>query len=297
MRSSQDLRLAVLLVLFSSSVLLPAARAQQETEEEEEFSYSLDAENGPAHWGNIKEEWSACGKGNMQSPIDLASPRVSLVRGLGYLNHSYVPANATIVNRGHDIMLKFEGDAGSVSIGGTPYFLRQLHWHSPTEHSVNGRRYDMELHMFHESAEGKAAVIGVFYKIGAHDAFLHKLEPYLEMIADRKDREEKMGMMDPRGARGKASVYYRYVGSLTTPPYSEGVIWTIVKRVRTVSRHQLELLREAVHDVRFFFSFPFLQSFFLLDFSDPFHESQVLVHSILVFQHVTVIRFMSGGRP
>uniref|UniRef100_M8BTC0 Uncharacterized protein n=1 Tax=Aegilops tauschii TaxID=37682 RepID=M8BTC0_AEGTA len=194
MRQSRDLGLAVLL-LFSASVFLSAiraARAQQETDEEEEFSYSLDAENGPAHWGDIKEEWSACGKGNMQSPIDLASPRVSLVRGLGYLNHSYVPANATIVNRGHDIMLKFESDAGSVSIGGTPYFLRQLQWHSPTEHSVNGRRYDMELHMFHESAQGKAAVIGVFYEIGAHDAFLHK--------------------------------------------------------VRTVSRHQLELLREAVHD-------------------------------------------------
>ncbi|XBI75709.1 hypothetical protein VPH35_069044 [Triticum aestivum] len=174
---SRDLHLAMLLI-FSSSVLLsavPAARAQQETDEEEEFSYSLDAENGPAHWGDIKEEWSACGKGNMQSPIDLASPRVSLVRGLGYLNHSYVAANAIIVNRGHDIMVKFEGDAGSVSIDGTPYYLRQLHWHTPTEHSINGRRYDMELHMFHESAQGKAAVIGVFYEIGAHDAFLHKV--------------------------------------------------------------------------------------------------------------------------
>ncbi|VAH98254.1 unnamed protein product [Triticum turgidum subsp. durum] len=128
----------------------------------------------------------------------------------------------------------------------------------------------MELHMFHESAQGKAAVIGVFYEIGAHDAFLHKLEPYLEMIADRKDREEKMGMMDPRGARRKASVYYRYVGSLTTPPCSEGVIWTIVKRVRTVSRHQLELLREAVHDV---------SSFFLLHFSNPL---QILVFSTCI---------------
>ncbi|XP_051204924.1 alpha carbonic anhydrase 7 [Lolium perenne] len=246
-------RLAVsaALLLFSAAVLLsavPAARAQEETDHEEEFSYSLDAENGPAHWGEIKEEWSACGKGSMQSPIDLASPRVSLVRHLGYLNHSYRPAQASIINRGHDIMLNFEGDAGSVTINGTVYYLKQLHWHSPTEHSVNGRRYDLELHMLHQSAEKKAAVIGVFYEIGAHDAFLHKLEPYLEMIAEQKDREEKVGVMDPRGARGRASVYYRYMGSLTTPPCSEGVIWTIVRRVRTVSRPQLELLRTAVHD-------------------------------------------------
>ncbi|KAM0826955.1 hypothetical protein ACQ4PT_068519 [Festuca glaucescens] len=251
MRRPGRLAVSAALLLFSAAVLLsvvPAARAQEETDHEEEFSYSLDAENGPAHWGEIKEEWSACGKGSMQSPIDLASPRVSLVRHLGYLNHSYRPAQASIVNRGHDIMLNFEGDAGSVSINGTVYYLRQLHWHSPTEHSVNGRRYDLEMHMVHQSAEKKAAVIGVFYEIGAHDAFLHNLEPYLEMIAEQKDREEKVGVMDPRGARGRASVYYRYMGSLTTPPCTEGVIWTIVRRVRTVSRPQLELLRAAVHD-------------------------------------------------
>ncbi|XP_037471338.1 alpha carbonic anhydrase 7-like, partial [Triticum dicoccoides] len=115
------------------------------------------------------------------------------------------------------------------------------------EHSVNGRRYDMELHMVHQSAQGKAAVIGVLYEIGARDPFLHMLEPYLEMIAQQRQREEKVGVVDARGARGRASVYYRYVGSLTTPPCAQGVIWTIVKRVRTVSRHQLELLPEAVH--------------------------------------------------
>ncbi|CAM0908237.1 unnamed protein product [Alopecurus aequalis] len=242
---------SAVLLLFSAAVILsaiPAARAYEGPNHEEEFSYSPDAKNGPAHWGEIKEEWSACGKGNMQSPIDLSSSHVSLVRHLGYLNNSYHPAQATIINRGHDIMVRFDGDAGSVSINSIVYYLRQVHWHSPTEHSVDGRLYDMELHMVHESAAKKVAVIGVFYEIGAQDAFLHKLEPYLEMIADQKNREEKVGVMDPRAVRGRASVYYRYMGSLTAPPCTEGVIWTILKRVRTVSKHQLELLQKAVED-------------------------------------------------
>ncbi|RCV31467.1 hypothetical protein SEVIR_6G186000v4 [Setaria viridis] len=237
---------AAVLLLFSAAA--PGARAQQETEDEHEFSYDPRDEHGPAHWGRIKAEWANCSAGGMQSPIDLAHERVTLVRALGYLDHSYRPAQASIVNRGHDIMVRFKGDAGSVVINGTAYYLRQLHWHAPTEHTVDGRQYDMELHLVHQSAEGKAAVIGVLYEVGAHDAFLHALEPAIHRIADRRDREEPVGVVDPRGARGRASVYYRYMGSLTTPPCTEGVIWTIVKRVRTVSKYQLELLREAVHD-------------------------------------------------
>uniref|UniRef100_A0ACD5ZT49 Uncharacterized protein n=1 Tax=Avena sativa TaxID=4498 RepID=A0ACD5ZT49_AVESA len=243
-----------LLLLFSAAVLLsaavPAAMAKHQTgHEEEEFGYSPDAENGPARWGEIKPEWAACGKGRMQSPIDLSSSRVSLARSLGHLNHSYRPAQATIVNSGHDVMVRIDGDAGSVSIDDTAYNLQQLHWHWPAEHTVDGRRHDMELHMVHQSAHNKTAVVAVHYQIGAHDdAFLHKLEPYIAMIAGQKDREEKVGVVDPMGARGRASVYYRYVGSLTAPPCTEGVIWTILKRVRTVSKHQLQLLREAVHD-------------------------------------------------
>ncbi|XP_062192624.1 alpha carbonic anhydrase 7-like [Phragmites australis] len=251
MYPTRHLRLALSALLAGVlllSAVVPAARAQEETEHEEEFSYVRGEENGPEHWGAIKEEWAACGTGRMQSPIDLSHERVSLVRSLGYLNHTYCAAEATIVNRGHDIMVRFDGDAGSLVINGTAYYLRQLHWHSPTEHTVDGRRYDMELHMVHESAENKAAVIGILYEIGRHDAFLHKLEPFIRRIADRRDKEERIGVVDPRGTRGTACVYYRYMGSLTTPPCTEGVIWTIVKRVRTVSSYQLEFLREAVHD-------------------------------------------------
>ena len=131
--------------------------------------------------------------------------------------------------------MRFKGDAGSLVINGTAYYLKQLHWHSPAEHTVDGRRNDMELHLVHESAEKKAAVIAILYEVGRHDdAFLRHLEPFIRRIADVRDREERVGMVDPRRARGSASVYYRYMGSLTAPPCTEGVIWTIVKRVHAL---------------------------------------------------------------
>ncbi|CAL5001670.1 unnamed protein product [Urochloa decumbens] len=244
----RHLRLAVAALLL----IISAARAQvEETDEELKFSYVRGDERGPERWGDLDASWAACGAGRMQSPIDLSHDRVSLVRGLGYLTQSYRPAQASIHNRGHDIMVTFEGDAGDLVIDGTAYRLKQLHWHSPAEHTVDGRRYDMELHLVHESAPpaNETAVVGILYEVGAEeDPFLRRLEDSIRAVADTNKTEPIVGVVDPRGARGRASVYYRYMGSLTTPPCTEGVVWTVVKRVRTASKYQLDLLREAVHD-------------------------------------------------
>uniref|UniRef100_A0A453T9B8 Carbonic anhydrase n=1 Tax=Aegilops tauschii subsp. strangulata TaxID=200361 RepID=A0A453T9B8_AEGTS len=233
MRSARHLHDAVsaLLLFLLLSAVVPAARAQQETDDESEFSYVCGAENGPENWGKIKEEWATCGTGLMQSPIDLSDRLASQAPHLGYLNHSYRPAEASMVNRGHDITVMFHGDAGSMWINGTAYHLRQLHWHTPSEHRVNGRRYNMELHMVHLSAENKAAVIGLLYKIGRPNHFLHELESYLERMANTNEKEENVGVVDPWVARGHGEAYYRYMGSLTTPGCDEGVIWTVIKRV------------------------------------------------------------------
>ncbi|PUZ51951.1 hypothetical protein GQ55_6G232000 [Panicum hallii var. hallii] len=240
---------ALLAAAFLLSAAVPGARAQEETEDEREFSYVPGAANGPDRWGEIKPSWANCSRGRMQSPIDLSHDRATLVRSLGCLDYSYRPAEATMVNRGHDITVRFSGDAGRLVINGTAYRLRQLHWHTPSEHTVDGRRYDMELHLVHESAENKAAVIGIFYEVGAaHDPFLKKLEPAIKRVRDTRDREEPIGLVDPSGARATGSVYYRYMGSLTTPPCTEGVVWTVFHKVRPVDGYQVELLRDAVDD-------------------------------------------------
>ncbi|MBA0658384.1 hypothetical protein Goklo_010594 [Gossypium klotzschianum] len=232
----------LLLALHSFSV------RSQEVEDESEFDYGANSTKGPARWGEIHAEWGACSNGTMQSPIDMSNERVTIVSHLGRLKKSYKPSNATLRNRGHDMMLRWEDEAGAIEIKGTEYVLHQCHWHSPSEHTINGRRYDLELHMVHESADGKVAVIGIMYKIGRQDSFLSLLMDHLEAITDITDRERAVGVIDPRHIKFGSRKYYRYIGSLTIPPCTENVVWSIVRKVRTVTREQVRFLRVAVHD-------------------------------------------------
>ncbi|KAF8044255.1 hypothetical protein BT93_A2290 [Corymbia citriodora subsp. variegata] len=220
----------------------------EEVEDESEFSYDAGSERGPARWGQLRMEWGMCRNGSMQSPINLSSERVQVVAHLGRLKRCYKASNATLKNRGHDIMLRWEGGAGSIYVKGTQYLLQQCHWHSPSEHAINGRRFDLELHMVHESAEGKVAVVGVMYKLGRPDTFLSTIMNHIEGITDTHEVERAIGMVNPKHIKIGSRKYYRYVGSLTVPPCTENVIWTIVQKVRTVAREQVKLLREAVRD-------------------------------------------------
>uniref|UniRef100_A0A5B7C1F4 Carbonic anhydrase n=1 Tax=Davidia involucrata TaxID=16924 RepID=A0A5B7C1F4_DAVIN len=222
-----------------------------EVEDEREFDYEGDGEKGPGHWGELKKEWAACTNGGMQSPIDMSNQRVKLITQSRELKMDYRACNATVKNRGHDISLRWVGDAGSIQINGTDYFLEQAHWHSPSEHSINGRRYDLELHMVHATRDvnvkNRIAVTGLLYKIGQSDMFLPKLTSNLTSMTDAI-KERNLGVIDPNEIKMGGKNYYNYMGSLTVPPCTEGVIWIINKKVRTVSQDQVKLLREIVHD-------------------------------------------------
>lgn len=229
-------------------VLLSSPAFSQEVDDEHEFDYNKNGEKGPEKWGELKPEWSLCSNGTLQSPIDLLNERVEIVSHLGKLKRSYKPSDATLMNRGHDIKLNFEGDAGSIEINGTEFELKQLHWHSPSEHTIDGKSYASELHMVHESKDGQAAVVAILYKIGRPDPFLLSLKDHLENITDTSEAESSVGLINPKEVKIGSRKYYRYIGSLTIPPCTENVVWTMAKKVRTVTREQVKLLRVAVHD-------------------------------------------------
>ncbi|ESQ36084.1 hypothetical protein EUTSA_v10009315mg, partial [Eutrema salsugineum] len=235
-------------IFFTIVSISSAASSHGEVEDEHEFNYKKNDEKGPERWGKLKSEWEMCGKGDIQSPIDLMNERVNTVSHLGRLNRDYRPSNATLKNRGHDIMLKFEDGAGSIKMNGFQYELQQLHWHSPSEHTINGRRFALELHMVHEGKKGRMAVVTVLYKIGRADTFIRSLEKELEAITNMEEAEKNVGMIDPKQIKIGSRKYYRYIGSLTTPPCTQNVTWSVVRKVRTVTRKQVRLLRVAVHD-------------------------------------------------
>ncbi|KAI3743449.1 hypothetical protein L1987_61158 [Smallanthus sonchifolius] len=240
--------LAVGFLLFMIIFSHPSSTQAQEVEDEREFDYARGGHMGPEKWGVMKKEWSLCSNGTMQSPIDMSSRRVEMVFSSRKLYRTYKSCNATILNRGHDIMLQWEGDAGLIIINNTEYALKQAHWHSPSEHTINGRRYAMELHMVHLSSDNKIAVIAVLYNIGKHDHFLSKLAVNISSMIDQKGMHGHSGIINPREIKMSSRRYYRYIGSLTVPPCTENVVWTISRKIRTVSKDQVKLLREAVHD-------------------------------------------------
>ncbi|XP_073112378.1 alpha carbonic anhydrase 7-like isoform X1 [Elaeis guineensis] len=237
--------LCACLTLF---ILQARPSSSQAIEDEREFSYEQGSPNGPDHWGEIHKEWATCNNGDMQSPIDLTHERVKILPGLGRLKRNYRASNATLKNRGHDIMLEWVEGGGWIRINGNEYQLKQCHWHSPSEHTVDGKRFDLEIHMVHESSDEKIAVVGIIYKTGRPDTFLSELMEHIKEVADTEEKETNVGIVDPRHIKIGSRKYYRYMGSLTTPPCTQGVVWTITKKVRTVSREQVRLLREAVHD-------------------------------------------------
>ncbi|MCD9640795.1 hypothetical protein HAX54_026444 [Datura stramonium] len=171
-----------------------------------------------------------------------------------FLSFLLILTNALFLATSHEVDDESEFSYDKESENGPAHWgeihpeWKMSHWHSPSEHTINGRRFDLEVHLVHESVDGKTAVVGIMYKIGRADSFLSMIESDLKALAHTKGVERKIGVIDPKKVKLGSRKYYRYIGSLTVPPCTQDVVWTIVRKVRTVTKEQMKLIREAVHD-------------------------------------------------
>jgi carbonic anhydrase len=196
--------------------------------------WGYEGEGGPEHWAELSPEYEACGQGAMQSPIDIRDARSADLPDISFL---YEASPLRIIDNGHAIQVNY-AEGSSITIDGKKYRLLQFHFHAPSENSVMGERYAMEAHLVHKSDDGQLAVVAVFMKKGGENAFIQTL---WDNIPDGKGRENEVSGTSINAAELLPAdrTYYRFTGSLTTPPCSEGVLWNVLKTPIELSEEQL----------------------------------------------------------
>jgi carbonic anhydrase len=211
--------------------VLAAASAQ---EHHPEHAWDYGEAHGPSHWGTLNPEYAACGNGHHQSPVDIRNPQKA---DLPSILFHYQPSPLHIIDNGHTIMVNYA--LGSfISVGGHEYALKQFHFHRPSEEKVNGKSYDMVVHLVHVDPDGKLAVVAVLLQQGQDNPLIGELWGDLPK---EKEKEELLDQVqiDVNGILPADRGYYTYSGSLTTPPCSENVTWFVFKHPVTVSAAEI----------------------------------------------------------
>jgi len=217
-------------VVFAFSILLANAASAQTP-----FGYRGDI--GPKNWGALDPAWKTCETGTIQSPVDLSQQRTWMA-----LPIDYVEAEGEIFNNGHTVEVELlQNNGNTLTLDGIEYPLVQYHFHTASEHRVLGRGYDMEMHLVHKTADGQYAVIGVFLQRSASSGALAPIFATLPDIAV-ENVKYPLPTFNPAAFLPSTTAHYRYLGSLTTPPCSEGVKWIVMRDPVTVSDEDLAQL-------------------------------------------------------
>ncbi len=221
--------------LIKTGISFAALTALAGTAAAQDWGY--DRATGPERWGSLSPEYELCDRGMMQSPIDLAEANA---RGDVSVFTDYRPGPLNIANKGPAIQAEFAG--GSTLTSGTMQFnLLQVHFHTPSEEVMHGQQYPMVAHFVHADDEGNLAVLGVLFEIGAANSELDKL--IAAAPRTKSDTRAVSGVtFDPNMLLPDDLDVFRFQGSLTTPPCSEGVNWHVVKDTVTMSEGQLRAM-------------------------------------------------------
>jgi len=200
-----------------------------------QIHWAYEGEGGPDNWGKLKGDFATCADGKRQSPIDI---RDGIGVDLEPIQFTYRASQFRVVDNGHTVQVAVGGS--SISLLGKAYELVQFHFHRPSEERVNGKAFDMVVHLVHKSEDGKLAVVAVLLEKG-------KDNPLIQTVWNNLPLEKNEDVTPPALTIDVAQLlpenrsYYTYMGSLTTPPCSEGVLWLVLKQPQQISPEQLAI--------------------------------------------------------
>ena len=191
--------------------------------------------NGPDAWSRLSPEYAKCSSGSRQSPIDI---RGGIAVDLEPIQFDYRPSDFSVIDNGHTVEVDV-APGNAITVSGHRYELKQFHFHRPSEERVDGRQFDMVVHLVHEDAQGHRAVVAVLLDRGSAQPVVQAVWndlPLEKGVAAPGTVKLDLAQLLPADRR-----YYTYMGSETTPPCSEGVLWMVMQRPVQISPEQLSI--------------------------------------------------------
>jgi carbonic anhydrase len=225
MQPSKRLSLSLALVVSGAAITPIGALAKPQ--------YGYSGNVAPEKWGQLSSEYRTCTDGSEQAPVNIVSKSTVKKTTATALQPQYVATTGTVVNTGTTIQVN---TSGNLKIGTTPYKLLQYHFHTPSEEAINGVHYDANVHLVHQDAKGRLAVIGVNFKKGAANPYLAS---FWNKLPAKKGASVSVNLPSLKELLPASLEYYSYAGSLTTPPCTEGVRFYILKQPVSISAEQL----------------------------------------------------------
>lgn len=234
------LLLAPLLASCATGSSDDAASSAPPPAAEGEVHWSYDGQEGPEEWGDLAQDFAACETGDAQSPIDLPDHAAEKLT-----EHPRITSSPTVgesVDTGHTIQLVPDGDASEIEWKDNEFDLAQVHFHMPSEHTVEGEALDAEFHFVHTTESGQVLVLGVLAEEGdANEAW----QPFIDGAAEPGTDELPI---DVASMLPTDPTFEEYAGSLTTPPCTEGVDWVVYHEPIELSAEQIAVLKAAYED-------------------------------------------------
>ena len=197
--------------------------------------WSYEGDGGPHAWHQLKPEYDKCGSGTRQSPIDI---RDGIRVDMDPVQFEYRASAFRVIDNGHTVQVNV-ARGNFIDVMGRRFELQQFHFHRPSEERIDGRQFDMVAHLVHKDLEGRLAVVAVLLERGAAHALVQAVWNHLPL--EKNEELAARAPIDLTQLLPKDPRYFTYMGSLTTPPCSEGVLWMVMQQPVTVSAEQIDV--------------------------------------------------------
>lgn len=202
--------------------------------------WSYTGAESPEHWGELAAEYAACHNGANQSPVDL---NVAAPIAGNSIRYRYTAETYKLENNGHTLQASATGKPQYARIGDKTFTFKQIHFHTPSEHTFKGKHFPMEAHLVHQTAQGELAVLGIIFQEGKDNP---ALAPFIAQKLQTGQSKHLGKPLDISPLLPKNQAHFRLNGSLTTPPCSEGVNWVVFETPAEAGKGQIRAIQQII---------------------------------------------------